>query len=267
MHRIKTAMAICGVAAGALVTLAAPAFAAAPPNDSLGGATVISSLPFDDTVDTSTATTDADDSQLNAQCGAPVTNGSVWYSYTPAVDGGAVFDVSNSDYSSGVIVAEGGPGNWLVDVCGPGSVGLPVYAGTTYYILAFSDTPGVTGGHLVFHADQAPPPPALTLTVNKTGKVDHYGNAVISGTLSCTNADSTFIEADLNQPVGRFAVSGSGFTGDIPCNGAPQPWTAVVTPNNGKFGGGKAANFTFAFGCGAIFCSDTFATQTVKLSK
>lgn len=267
MHRFVTALAVVGIAAGIGVPLASPALAAAPNNDTVGGATAVTTLPFDDTVDSSQATTDSNDSQLNAQCGAPATNGSVWYSYTPAQDGGVVFDVSGSDYSSGLIVAEGGPGTWFVDTCGPGSVGLPVFAGTTYYVLAFSDTPGVTGGHLVFHADQAPPPPTLQLSVNKTGKVDHYGNAVVSGTLTCTNADSTFIEADLKQPVGRLAVSGSGYTGDIPCDGTPQRWSAVVTPDNGKFAGGKAATFTFAIGCGQIFCSDTFATQSVKLSK
>jgi hypothetical protein len=267
MHRLTTALAVVGIAVGVTVPLATTAMAATPTNDTVAGATAVTTLPFDDTVDTSQATTDSNDSQLNAQCGAPVTNGSVWYTYTPAQDGGVVFDVSGSDYSSGVIVAEGGPGNWFVDTCGPGSVGLPVYAGTTYYVLAFSDTPGVTGGHLVFHADQAPPPPTVQLTVNKTGKVDRYGNAVVTGTLTCTNADGTFIEADLNQPVGRFAVSGSGYTGDVACNGTPQQWSAVATPNNGKFAGGKAATFTFAVGCGQIFCSDTFITQTVKLSK
>src|SRR5438309_435623 len=107
MHRIRTALVVFGVAVGVAVPLAPHALAATPNNDTVGGATAISALPFDDTVDTSSATSDANDSQLNAQCGAPVTNGSVWYSYTPAADGGVVFDVSNSDYSSGLIVAEG----------------------------------------------------------------------------------------------------------------------------------------------------------------
>lgn len=267
MRRFMTAVAVGGVAIGMAVPLASPAFAAAPINDTFEGAAVINALPFDDTLDTSNATTDTNDSDLNAQCGAPVTNGSVWYSYTPAQDGAVVFDVSDSDYSSGVIVAEGGPGNWYVDTCGPGAVGLPVYAGTTYYALAFSDTPGVTGGHLVFHAEDAPPPPSLELSVNSKGKVDRYGNAVVSGTLTCTNSDFTEIEADLYQPVGRFAITGSGFTGDVTCDGTAQPWSAVVVPNNGKFSGGKAATFTFAFGCGPIFCSDTFLSQNVKLSK
>ena len=266
MRRFVKTLVVGSVAFAAAPFFSAPAFAA-PGNDTVGGATVIPSLPFNDTVDTSTATTDSDDTALNAQCGAPVTNGSVWYTYTPSADGGVIFDVSQSDYSSGVIVAEGGPGNWTVDTCGPQSVGAAVTAGTKYYVLAFSDTPGVTGGHLVFHAEQAPPPPTISVTVNPKGKVDRYGNAQISGTLTCTNANFTALEADLTQPVGRFAINGSGFTGNENCDGTPQPWTAVVQPSNGKFAGGKAVNFTFAFACGEVFCSDTFAQQSVKLSK
>lgn len=269
MRRFLSASAVTScLTLGLAVSLTAPAHAAAPPgNDTFSGATTIGSLPFDQTLDTSSATTDGDDADLNAQCGAPVTERSVWYSYTPAADGGLVLDVSNSGYSAGLIVAEGGPGNWYVDTCGPGSVATAVSAGTTYSILAFSDTAGVTGGQLVFHAEAAPPPPTLSLTVNKTGTVDRSGNALISGTLTCTNADFTDIEADLTQPVGRFSVSGTGDSADVTCDGTAQPWSAVVTPYNGKFAGGKSVSFTYAFGCGEVFCSDSFATQNVKLSK
>ena len=269
MRRFLSASAVTScLTLGLAVSLTAPAHATSPPsNDTYSGATTIGSLPYDATVDTSAATTDADDADLNAQCGAPVTERSVWYSYTPASDGGLILDVSNSGYSAGLIVAEGGPGDWSFDTCGPGSVATEVFAGTTYSILAFSDTAGVTGGHLVFHAESAPPPPTLSLTVNKTGKVDHSGNALISGTLTCTNADFTDVEADLTQAVGRFSISGTGDTADTPCDGTAQPWSAVVVPNNGKFAGGKSVSFTYAFGCGEIFCSDSFATQSVKLSK
>jgi len=83
---------------------ALPAIAAPPSNDTIGGATVVS-LGFSQTLDTTEATTDADDAQLNATCGAPATDASVWYSFTATADGGVVVDVSQSDYSAGVLVA------------------------------------------------------------------------------------------------------------------------------------------------------------------
>ena len=53
------------------LAFAVPVLAAAPSNDTFGGATVIGSLPFTDTLDTTEATTDATDQEANADCGAP----------------------------------------------------------------------------------------------------------------------------------------------------------------------------------------------------
>ena len=251
-------------------TIVAPSAAWAagpPPNDTVAGATVISSLPFSDAVDVSQATTDSNDAALNAQCGAPVTDNSIWYKYTATgTEGGLVADVSQSDYSSGAIIAEGGPGNWTVDSCGPGATGTPVVAGTTYYILAFNDTPGQTGGFIRINVT-AQPLPTLSVTVNRTGKVDKFGNATVSGTLTCTNASAVQIQTSLTQNVGRFQIQGAGFSGLDSCTGSAEPWSAVVAPSNGKFAGGKSANLTFAFGCGNFFCASNFASTTVKLSK
>jgi hypothetical protein len=218
-------------------------------------------------VDVSQATTDSNDLELNAQCGAPAIQNSIWYKYTATgTEGAIVADVSQSDYSSGVIIAEGGPGNWTVNSCGPGATGTPVSAGTTYYLLAFNDTPGQTGGFIRINV-QAEQLPTVSVTVNPTGKVDKFGNADIGGTLTCTNANSTQIQTSLTQAVGRFSIQGTGFTGSNTCDGTVQPWSAQVVPSNGKFAGGKSATFTFASSCGNFFCSSSFRSQTVKLSK
>ena len=247
---------------------AAPAWAAAPSNDTVAGAVTISSLPFDSTVDVSDATTDALDATLNEQCGAPATLGSVWYTYSaPAGVAGVVLDVSQSSYSSGVIVAEpDGIGGYVVDVCGPGTVGFQTQEGTTYTILAFNDTVGSTGGFIRLQAEAAIVP-TLTLAVNPTGKVDRYGNALISGTYTCSGAEWVSLDASVTQRVGRFAIQGDGFTGSEVCDGASYAWSVLVTPYNGKFAGGKAVTVTYAFGCGALFCADSFASQTVRLSR
>lgn len=245
------------------------AWAAAPSNDTIGGATAIPGLPYDDSVDVSQATADSLDASLNQQCGAPATQGSIWYTYTaPATGvGGLVLDVSHSSYSSGVIVAESdGAGGFTVDACGPGTVGVQVRPGTVYSILAFNDMPGQSGGFIKLHAEAAAIP-TINVKVNPTGKVDRYGNALISGVYTCSNGSFVSLQTDVKQSVGRFAIQGSGFTGSEVCDGLSHPWTSVVTPFNGKFAGGKSATFTYGFTCGNFFCSETFVSQVVKLSK
>ena len=103
---------------------------------------------------------------MSSRCGcqsvmadrAPATQASIWYTYTAPATGvnGLVLDVSQSSYSSGVIVAEpDGLGGLRVDTCGPGTVGLQVQPGTEYKILAFNDLPGQTGGLIKLHAEAA----------------------------------------------------------------------------------------------------------------
>ena len=56
---------------GATLTLpgVSSAWAQAPPNDTFEQATVISSIPFSQTLDTSEATTDSTDAEAGATCG------------------------------------------------------------------------------------------------------------------------------------------------------------------------------------------------------
>ena len=56
---------------GAALALPASAWAQAPPNDTFEQATVISSLPFSQTLDTTQATTDSTDAEALAACGGP----------------------------------------------------------------------------------------------------------------------------------------------------------------------------------------------------
>lgn len=258
------------LALGSLATAwgAAPAFAAVPGNDTAAGATVVTALPFSETVDTTEATTDTDDSALNASCGAPVTNGSIWYAYTSPATGvdGIVVDVSQSSFSAGAIIAQdNGSGGWDVVACGPGATGTAVLPETAYRILAFSDTAGVTGGQLAISITAATIP-TISLTVSPKGKVDRYGNALISGTVTCTEGNFVDLGTSLRQAVGRFAIVGDGYTFDS-CTGGEQPWSVTVVPSNGKFAGGKAASFTWGFTCGAAFCAEGYAEQLIRLSR
>jgi len=260
-----------GVASVALVAvgaLAPAALAAAPPaNDTFSGATA-ATIGFSQVLDTTAATTDADDAQLNASCGAPATDASVWYAFT-ASDVGVIVDVSSSDYSAGVLVGTGTEGNLQTVTCGPSTVSFFAASGTTYYVLAIDDQGdgGGNGGSLHINFMAAPPPPTVDLTVNRTGTVNtRTGVATISGTFTCSNADFIDIFVNASQNVGRFTIRGSGesFVGGL-CDGTAHPWSADVSGDNGKFAGGKSMTVSDGFACGPLECFDSFVQQVVML--
>jgi hypothetical protein len=246
--------------------LVAPAAAAPPANDTFAGAVVISALPFSATVDTTQATTDANDANANANCGAPATEASVWYAFTPASTTTVGVDVSASDYSAGVIVVTGSPGNFQLETCGPGSVGFSATAGVTYYILAFDDTPGGTnGGTLQISVSELQPPEAA-VTVNPTGIVNpRTGVVTVSGSFTCANADFAFVDVTVTQRVGRFTITGFNEISADPCDGQSHPWSVDVTGSNGKFAGGKALLDASMFACGVFDCATADANQTIRL--
>lgn len=260
--------AVAALVLTTVVTTGGPAFAAPPGNDTYAGRTIVPSIPFTVSLDTTEATTDADDDELNAQCGAPATDASVWYELTPSTDTGVVVDVSQSTYSAGALVATGSPGDWNLVACAPGAVGFFAVAGQTYTILAIDDQfdGGGNGGILNITIDVAPPPPTIDVTVNRFGTFDaRTGSATVSGTVTCTGeADFAFLDTQLSQDVGRFTVRGFGFS-EVTCDGTTRPWSLEVTPENGKFAGGKAVDVTFAVACGAFDCAFDFEERTVQL--
>ena len=129
MFELLSFSAIALSALGAL----APAVAAPPTNDTFANATPVA-VGFSEVLNTTDATTDGDDAQLNTSCGAPATDASVWYVLEGA-DAGVAVDVSQSDYSAGVLVGVGSQGNLQIVTCGPGSITFFAAAGTTYHVL------------------------------------------------------------------------------------------------------------------------------------
>lgn len=250
------------------LAFAAPVLAAPPANDVYAGRVSIA-IGDSLTVDTTEATTDADDVEMNV-CGAPAMDASVWYELTATADRFIAIDVSTSTYSAGVFVATGGPGSFVVVACGPGAVAFEAVTGETYAILAIDDQldGSGNGGTLNIEVTEVPPPPEITLTVNKFGTFNSQtGSATISGTVTCTGgpADFSFIDVFVRQVVGRFFIDGYGGVGGFTCDGATQPWSVEVFGYSGTFKGGKALSVSFAFACGTFLCGEGFEERVVQL--
>jgi hypothetical protein len=234
--------------ASALSLLAAPlAWAQAPPNDDFANATVISSLPFSETLDTSQATTEPTDAEALAACHNPVSSVSatVWYAYTPPEDQGVAISTSGSSYPTGVGVFTGGQGNLDALFCGVGGGTFSAVAGETYHIVV-ADIGGGNGGTLNIAATEFP----FDFTVDRFGRFNaRTGEATVTGTVTCPAGGSGFVDVSLTQRVGRTAtVSGRG-SADVSFDGTQQVWSATIQPLSGKFKGGHAAVVANAIVC------------------
>lgn len=105
-----------------------------PANDAYGAATVVNSLPFSDTVDISTATTEPLEPD---PCGHGITH-SVWYTFAPTSNGTVAVELSGSGFAPGLTVyyeATGsGFGGLTLHGCTAARVILvPVVAGRVYH--------------------------------------------------------------------------------------------------------------------------------------
>jgi hypothetical protein len=250
------------------------ALAAPPANDLFTGATPVGAG-FNEIIDTTEATTDADDAQLNDPffCGAPATDASVWYAFEATTDGIVVVDVSQSNYSAGVLVGTGSQGVLSIIACGPVAVSFFATAGTTYYVLAIDDQvngDGLNGGSLnISFTFTEFVPTTVEVTLDRFGQFNSKtGTATLSGTYTCSGAGFVEVFGSASQAVGRIAtITGnfSTFALDT-CDGAPHPWSAEVFPQSGKFKGGKAISVALGFTCGIFECASGYVEQTVQLS-
>lgn len=179
------------VAATVAAALVIPGVAhpAIPSNDNFADASVVTNLPFGDSVDVNAATTEPGEPTF---CGASKT---VWYSITPTsdevlkvdADGSGFFDTNLSVYRAD------GPGLAGLSWLNCGSFGNPVvfnaHAGTTYYIQGGSIFGG--GGALTIHVTAVPPPPN-----------DGFTDAAPIGSAPFSNAqDITGASTEAGEPV------------------------------------------------------------------
>ena len=254
-----------------LIGAAEPCVLAAPPaNDLRSGAKPVA-IGFSELLDTSEATTDADDAELNGWgCNFPATDASVWYQF---VGTGETFriEVFQSNYSASVLIDFG---DFRTFACGTGGMDFPTILGHTYYMMVLDDQRdgGGNGGMLNISIGLAPPPPDLTVTlsVDRFGFVDmHTGVVTISGTYSCVNADSLTVHVVASQELARFLAIGFGMIQEqATCDGSLHRWSADIYSEPGlrQFTGGRTMTRSSASSLGPYGAgSSEFIEQEVIL--
>jgi hypothetical protein len=235
--------------------------AAIPANDEFANAVAIGTLPFNDNLNTSEATAVGDPAN---DC--LVDGHTVWYKFTPAADMRINANTFGSDYDTGIAVYIGTPGALTQITCNddalPGrtvetNVNFDAAAGTTYYFMVGSCC-GQGGGNLVFNVNVSL---NLALTINPSGSVDaKTGVATISGTVSCAEPASGFLDGRVQQRIGRTLITAFFFT-EFECDGV-TPWQVQVRADNGLFTGGQVQVSVAAL---AFDRDATEASATVRL--
>jgi hypothetical protein len=260
---------ISGGVAWVFLSLLVPtsALAAAPTNDDIANATPVTALPFADSVDTTDATTAQDDPDC-------VGNGpTAWYVYTPATDQQLLADTLGSDYDTTLSVYTGSPGSLTQIACNDDAVGVQsavlfdAASGTTYFFMVGAFASG-DGGNLTFSVDESDfQPTDVEVTIDGIAKFNSKtGSAYLSGTVTCTDGAVAFLDAGLEQRVGRRTVTGGGST-FVECDGTSQAWTVEVVGDNGLFKGGQARTLVFAEACGIFDCDADLEERSVALRR
>ncbi|HET7194847.1 MAG TPA: hypothetical protein VFI99_07625 [Nocardioides sp.] len=214
--------------------------------------------------DTSEATTTPQDAALNGNCGAPETNASVWYKYSPRVDRKVRVDGTDSGYSNGFLIFAGTPRAGSLVACGPGVVGLRARAGRTYNIMAISDTK-VNGGRLVVSLKKAPPPPRVHVSIARRGVAFRGGAARIHGSYFCRHAEFAELGGTLFQRAGRLKIQDQ-FGKGMRCNGRRHHWSARLVSPVGTYARGHALARVRIIACGAFECRRDRARRHIHLA-
>lgn len=198
-----------------------------PPNDAVANAVTITSLPFNQTLETGGATLGAEDPGFcNVIIDALVS--SVWYAYTPTDTTRVTIDTTGSEYNPRIAVFSRRSGG--MEPVAPGRcqfvrMGFTAIAGTTYYMMigAGSRNPG---GRLDLSIT-GQPLPQLDLSVAPDAALDPpTGGAVVHGTVTCTVPAAIRLTGTLEQKSGT--ASGS-FAINLTCDGTVA-WSATVIP-------------------------------------
>jgi hypothetical protein len=237
----KTTLGISSLSIAAILVLAPAilttrAFAQPPSNDDFNDATVISSLPFSDSLNNEEATSAADDPS-SACFGETHT---VWYSFTPDEDVTINANTIGSEFDASLSVHTGSRGSLNLLGCSSGSLTFEATAGETYFFMIGSIDNFV--GEIVFNVDVIDFPD-VEVSVNPIGKVSpRTGEVTVSGTVTCSDAATVDLLGDVQQRRGQLTIQ-QLFGVSVSCAGGEEPtqWSATFTGENGKFVAGRAS--------------------------
>ena len=242
---------VVAVIAG-LLAMPTSVLAAAPANDDVIAATVISALPFADTVDTSEATAAAGD----LDCSGLEDTHTVWYAITPTTD--MLLGLRTEPQFAAEVstsVASGSSGSLSFLQCSFASTQtLAAKAGTTYYIqLASAGTD--PGGLISFSVVQVDPV-TVTLNLDKTGRIDG-GLITVGGTLQCSRPLPPGSEVVVQGTLEQRSANGwlVPFHSAVGCPTTPLQWQTTVQVLAGAFVRGTAILTATAFACDAFTCA------------
>jgi len=164
-------------------------------NDDFDQASLVSSEPYANTMDTSTATTSSDDP--TPSCGGGRKYNSVWYKYTPASDVSLQADTQSSNYDTVLSVYTGSRGALTGVACNDdygsayqSTVMFNAVPGQTYYMMVSSYYAG--GGSLQFNLQetQIDPTPTPSPSPVPSGN-DDFDGATTADPLPYTNTQDT----------------------------------------------------------------------------
>lgn len=230
----------CWGFAWALVSTMVVGAGAQPANDDCVNATVIASLPFTDTVDISTATTEAGDlscADPGGEIGGTPEAFSVWYRYTATEDVVLSVETSNTapNFGDASIVALGTCGALTLVNCNAQTGNLvqvttaPVRAGQTAYLAVVDDDFSPSGGSVqidVTATPVVPPTPVhVGADVRVSAEVDGYqlvpdaaGASDGSFVVTWQTGDADVDPDGYGIAMRRFDAAGAPLTGDVLVN-------------------------------------------------
>jgi hypothetical protein len=257
MKKLLAAMAVAGL----VITLLPSVSLAAPPaNDDLDRATVISSLPFRQRVDISTATVTAEDPDCSGK------GGSLWFRFTPSDDMQVVALARRPHFRPFISIWEATEGGLAEVFCD--NRNLPIFdatAGTTYFIRFAANR--VRDGRAALAVNEVPPPVDVQIDVDPEGVIDSTTEEVtITGTVTCSAEQEIYYYGAIRQPGPDRRFIQGYFEGEADCSPTPTEFTETFF-GDGIFADGSASVETASVLCNRYNCTESREVVFIQLHR
>jgi hypothetical protein len=276
MHRTIRALAIAGLLVAGISVAPVSAAEPAPTNDSITSPTVVSGLPFIETLDTSGATSESSDPAACSYPDGGADAATVWYSWTAAESGPIGAATWGSNYDTTVYVGTS-DGNGGIDVLAcnddtrslQAAIRFDAVAGETYLIAVGASVFGDgIGGELLFALDVGPVPATAHVELDPAGDFV-MGGVFFDGTVSCGSDAglSHLLIVELVQRSGnRQTAAGTAFLDIEGCPGEDIPFEIEVPEDIGHFHPGAAKAQVLWFACNDFECANDVVDLEVAIS-